>query len=384
MVKKNRGAAGIDREGIGKVEENWEEVRARLQEQLQHGSYRATAGKRVYIPKGNGKRRPLGIPTVRDRIVQQATRRIIEPIVDPTFEDFSYGFRPGKSAKQALDATEEILEERKLRWVIQIDLEEFFESIPHETIMRAVERQVSDVRIHRLIRMFLEVGVKEGSVVRQSTTGTPQGGVISPLLANLVLDEVDKYVVSHGEEGMVRYADDFIIAARTKRRAEHVRKEVERQLKRLGLKVNEAKSRIVHVSEGFTFLGYRFGGGGYHQGKGGTAVGSIWKKPSEKAIATFKEKVRYLTRRQQPKSVRMLAEQNNPVLRGWANYFREGYHKTLFERLDEGYRMRLRSFIHKKKSYLDNNKIPTAEQSCTLEDEPEWLTQKTKGVILFG
>lgn len=361
LVRVNKGAAGIDGNDIRTVEENWPAIRDHLITQLRNRSYRPQAGRRVYIPKPNGKQRPLGIPTVRDRIIQQATRRIIEPIVDPTFEHFSYGFRPEKSAKQALEQVGEILTKRKLRWVIQIDLEQFFDTIPHETIRNAVGKHITDPDIHRLIGMFLEAGVMEEGVRRQTTTGTPQGGVISPLLANLVLDAVDKYVASHGEEGMVRYADDFVILAKTRRRAHHVMREIVRQLKKLGLTVNEEKSRIAHVSEGFTFLGYTFGGGEYHSGDGGTLISAIWKKPSAKAVAAFKDKMRILTRRLQPKNEKMLAERLNPVIRGWAGYFNAGFHKTLFSRLDEWYRMRLRSFIHKRKSYLDNYKNPISQ-----------------------
>jgi group II intron reverse transcriptase/maturase len=224
-----------------------------------------------------------------------------------------------------------------------------------------MQKHVTDPDITRLITMFLRAGVVEEGRLRTATTGTPQGGVISPLLANLVLDATDKYVKSHGNEAMVRYADDFVIFAKTQRRAKHVMAEVITQLQKLGLKVNEEKSSLVHSSETFVFLGYVFGGGKYYDGDGGKKVSDIWKKPSPKAINAFKDKIRILTRRQQPKNQTMLAKNINPVIRGWANYFNEGYCKTLFTELDQWYRMRIRSFIHKKKSYLDNYQNPNAQ-----------------------
>lgn len=357
LVRRNQGSHGVDMESIQKMEIKWESQKMELLNQLKEKTYRPSAGRRVYIPKANGKKRALGIPTVRDRIVQQAVRRALEPIFDQEFEDFSYGFRPGKSAKQALERVDGILESGQ-RWVIQIDLEKFFDMIPHETIMSAVGKKVKEDDIKELIKLFLTAGMMENGEYQETTTGTPQGGVISPLLANLVLDEVDKYVKSHGDEGMVRYADDFVILCNTRRRAVHVMEEVNRVLKRLGLKVNEEKSSIKHLSERFVFLGYEFGGGSYGKGDGGTKISPKWKRPSEKAIEIFKEKLRFLTRRTQPKNVKMLVEQLNPVLRGWGNYFNAGDHERLFVYIDGWYRSRLRSFIEKRRSMLDNRKYP--------------------------
>lgn len=359
LVKSNRGAPGVDYEKIEKVKENWKEIRTKLQEQLREKKYAPQPAKRVYIPKANGKRRALGIPTIRDRIVQQALKMVIEPLLEPTFEDFSYGFRPGKSAKQALEQVDRILEEGK-RWVIQIDLKQFFDNIPHEVIMDRLREYIEDEEVLKLTQMFLENGVLIENKIRYATTGTPQGGVISPLLANLVLDVLDKYAASHGNDGMVRYADDFVILCKTHRRAVHVYKEVLQVLNKLGLEINEEKSKITHSSERFVFLGYEFGGGGYYKGPGGTVRGKNWKRPSTKAIKAFKDKIRLLTRRQQPRNIKMLINKCNPAIRGWGNYFKEGYCKTLYKELDEWFRMRLRSFIHKKKSYLDNYKYPNA------------------------
>jgi group II intron reverse transcriptase/maturase len=357
LVRRNQGAPGIDWENIQNMEKQWDTTKEELLEQLKRETYSPAPGRRVYIPKTNGKKRALGIPTVRDRIIQQAIRRIIEPQLDPDFEDFSYGFRPGKSAKQALGKVDEILESG-LCWVIQIDLEQFFDTIPHSVIMEVVGKKIKDEEIYRIIEKFLKAGVIEDFKYQATTTGTPQGGVISPLLANLVLDGVDKYVRSHGDEGMVRYADDFVILCKTKRRAMHVMKEVITVLKKLGLRVNEEKSKTVHISEGFEFLGYQFWGGKYEKGDGGTIITPKWKRPSKKAIQAFREKIRLLTRRQQPKNVRMLKERLNPLVRGWGNYFNAGFHKSLFGRLDGWYRTRLRSFIHKKRSIRDNIKYP--------------------------
>jgi len=359
MVRKNKGSAGIDFQTIAKVETKLEDIIDNLQVKLINNQYYPKPVKRVYIPKPNGKLRPIGIPTVQDRIVQQATRGIIEPILDSKFEDFSYGFRPGKSAKQALAKIEELLKEKQ-RWVVQIDLSNFFDSIPHEVIMSKLKEQVQEDRIINLVRNFLNSGIMEEGYKRLVTTGTPQGGVISPLLANLVLDTLDKYVKSHGYLGMVRYADDFVILTKSKGRANHIAKEVIAVLDKLGLKINEEKTSIRHLAETFTFLGYTFGGGKYYQGEGGIKIARIWKKPSAKAIQVLKGKIRKLTRRQQPRNISMLIDNLNPVIRGWYNYFQHGRNRSRFEEIDGWYRMRLRSFIHKKKSYQDNLKYPNS------------------------
>lgn len=358
-VKKNKGAGGVDFQTIDKVEAKLEDVINGLQDKLKDNSYYPKPVRRVYIPKPNGKQRPIGIPTVQDRIVQQATRSIIEPILDPKFEESSYGFCPDKSAKQALAKVEELLQQKQ-RWAVQIDLESFFDIIPHEIIIKKLKEYIQDERIGNLIKNFLKSGVMEEGNKRPTTTGTPQGGVISPLLANLVLDTLDKYAKSHGYAGIVRYADDFVILTKTKGRARHIAEEAIRVLNKLGLKVNQDKTSINHVSETFTFLGYTFGGGRYYKGEGGTKISDIWKRPSDKAIKIIKDKIRTLTRRQQPRNIAMLIEKLNPVIRGWYNYFKHGRNKSRFEDLDGWYRMRLRSFIHKKKSYQDNSKYPNS------------------------
>jgi len=360
MVKANKGGHGIDRRTIQDTEKDWQAISLSIMGRLESHTYAPQPVRRVYIPKPNGKRRPIGIPTIQDRIVQQAIVRIIEPSIDETFEECSYGFRLGKSAHQALRAVHEALTQDKLRWIIQIDLGSFFDTIPHELILRKLTQHKVDKEIIRLIKGFLGVGVMEDGVTRHSTTGTPQGGVISPFLANVVLDEVDKYVISHGNERIVRYADDFIICAKTKRRAVHVYKEVVAVLTKLGLVVNEEKSSIVYLSQTFTFLGYTFGGGKYHEGEGGRKVGRIWKRPSDKAIKAFKDKIRFLTRRQQPRNIAMLAPRVNSTVRGWFNYFHAGRNKSRYSAIDSWTRMRLRSFIHKKKSYLDNKQYPNS------------------------
>lgn len=358
QVKKNKGAAGVDFQTIQKAQNKIEHILEMLEQRIKKGTYKTKPVKRVYIPKANNKQRPIGIPTVQDRIVQQAVRNIIEPIIDPMFEDFSYGFRPGKSAKQALAKIEELLHQKQ-RWIIQVDLESFFDTIPHELIIEKLQKHIKEKKVIKLIQGFLKSGIMKESIKHQSTTGTPQGGVISPLLANLVLDELDKYTKSQGIK-MVRYADDFIVLTKTKRQAEHVRKGIIKKLEQLKLKVNQEKTRISHVSEEFNFLGYTFGGGEYHKGDGGTKVTPVYKRPSSKAIKRLKDKIRILTRRQQPRNIVMIKEQLNPVIRGWYNYFKHGKNTRRFKDLDGWYRMRLRSFIHKRKSYLDNTKYPNA------------------------
>jgi RNA-directed DNA polymerase len=360
LVKRNHGSHGIDRKTIQDTEKEWDTISSSIQRRMENHTYAPQPVRRVYIPKPNGKKRPIGIPTVIDRIVQQAIRCVIEPSIDEVFEECSYGFRPGKSAHQALRAVYKALTEEKLRWIIQIDLGSFFDTIPHELIVRKLQEHNVDEEIIRLIKGFLGVGVMEDGTTRYSTTGTPQGGVISPLLANIVLDEVDTYVTSHGGERIVRYADDFVICAKTRRRSVHVYKEVVAVLTKLGLVVNEEKSTIVHLSDTFTFLGYTFGGGRYYEGEGGRHIGTIWKRPSDKAINAFKDNIRFLTRRQQPRNIKMLAPRLNSTVRGWFNYFHAGRNKSRYAGIDSWIRMRLRSFIHKKKSYLDNAQYPNS------------------------
>ena len=360
LVKANKGSHGIDRKTIEDTEKDWPTISSSLQRRLENHTYAPQPVRRVYIPKQNGKKRPIGIPTVQDRIIQQAIRCVIEPSIDETFEECSYGFRPGKSAHQALQSVYKALTEERLRWIIQIDLGSFFDTIPHELIIEKLQEHNVDAEVIRLVKGFLGVGVMEDGITRYSTTGTPQGGIISPLLANLVLDEVDTYVISHGHERMVRYADDFVICAKTRRRAVHVYKEVVAVLIKLGLVVNVEKSSVVHLSETFTFLGYTFGGGRYYEGEGGRKIASIWKRPSTKAINALKDNMRFLTRRQQPRNILMLAPRINATVRGWFNYFHAGRNKSRYADLDSWIRMRLRSFIHKKKSYLDNAQYPNS------------------------
>jgi group II intron reverse transcriptase/maturase len=331
-VKQNKGAGGVDGQTIASFERQLGKHIRELSRTLTNKTYRPLPVRRVFIPKANGKLRPLGIPAVRDRVVQQAVRMVIEPSIDRTMSDDSYGFRPHKSAGQAIAAIKAHLAEGYTH-VVDADINDFFGTINQQTLMNKVRAAVSDRDITALIYQFLTAGVMEEGKVRNQHTGTPQGGVISPLLANLYLDEFDTKLARSGAK-LVRYADDFVLLAKTAGKARFAYNIAKDVLAKLDLSFAEAKTRITTIDEGFDFLGYTF-----------------WKSfiyPSDKSMKKFKEKVRIATRRQQPKNILMVVEKLNPILRGWGNYFTVFQGKSRMMVLDTWIRMRLRSFVEKR------------------------------------
>jgi RNA-directed DNA polymerase len=329
-VKANRGAPGVDKVTIKAFESKLEDNLRALQTALRTKTYTPKPVRRVYIDKSDGTKRPLGIPTVGDRVMQAATKRVLEPIFESEFCERSYGFRPERSAHMALENIRKDLMDGYL-YVIDADLKSYFDTIPHERLLDQVREEVVDGSVLGLLSSFLKAGVLEEGVVYSSELGSPQGGVISPLLANIYLHPLDKLMEERGHR-MTRYADDFVICCRSRRGAERVLGQVIKLLENeLGLKIHPEKTKIVnHHEKSFDFLGHVFKPG-------------HWMTPSTKAMKKFKERAKEITRRNQTVNVRVLIKKSlNPYLRGWGNYFAVGNTKGLFKSLDAWIRRRLR------------------------------------------
>ncbi|NOU62429.1 group II intron reverse transcriptase/maturase [Paenibacillus sp. LMG 31461] len=330
-VKRNRGAAGIDQMTVKAFESKLEHHLEVLQQTLRSKTYRPKPVRRVYIPKADGTQRPLGIPTVGDRVVQAAAKRILEPIFEAKFMDCSYGFRPGRSAHMALEKIRQDLE-NGFRYVIDADLKSYFDTIPHEMLVGIVKETVVDGSVLELIGKFLKAGVLEGGSFHINGQGTPQGGVISPLLANIYLHPLDQVMTERGHR-LTRYADDFVICCKTQKGAERVLKSVTGILEReMGLRIHPEKTRIVNSKrESFVFLGHEF-----KPGKRMT--------PSARAMTKFKERVKEITKRNRTVDVqRLVKKELNPYLRGWGRYYGTGDVRNRFRDLDAWIRRRLRA-----------------------------------------
>lgn len=342
-VKRNRGAAGIDRMSIDTFEWNSQTYLEALMKSLKDRSYQPRPLKRVYIPKSKGKMRPLGIPTVTCRVAQEVVRQLISPIFERKFHGNSYGFRPGRNCHQAVYKVKEYLNQG-YRYVVDADIKGFFDNIPHKLIMAELATEIADGNILSLIERFLASGVMEEGQLRPTTKGTPQGGVISPLLANIVLNPFDHELERAGYK-FVRYADDFVILCKTPRQAVAALKFVKDILeKQMGLELSEEKTKIVQAKDGFDFLGFHFS----HKGI------TIRKKSMEK----FKEAVRNATIRSRNLDEEAV-EKLNRVIRGTVNYFAQPITTTLkqFNKLDSWVRTRLRSMKKKCISRTNNWKV---------------------------
>jgi group II intron reverse transcriptase/maturase len=351
QVKANGGIAGIDNESIRDIVTIGEEtVLTGIQQILEVGRYRPRRVKRIYIPKSDGRKRPLGIPTVRDRIVQTATKQVIEPIFEADFLECSYGFRPNRSAHDALEEIRKTMN-TGFRVVLDADIKGFFDNIDHEKLMELVHQRISDRRILKLIRKWLKCGVMEGGVTKETIVGAPQGGVISPLLANIYLYEFDKFwkrqTVVTGK--LVRYADDFVILFKTKEEAELGLQLVKAKLGDLGLELNEKKTRTVDTGggkEGFDFLGFH-----HRRVKSGRYKKHYTLKwPSNKSMKNIKTSIgEFLgSRAILNQSTEDVVEVLNPMLRGWMNYFRYGNSERKFRQIDSYIREELALWWSKK------------------------------------
>jgi RNA-directed DNA polymerase len=334
-VVANKGTSGVDHVTVKMFESERTANLACLSEALRLGEYRPQAIRRHYIPKpGSREKRPLGIPTVRDRVVQTALRMVLEPIFERDFAAHSYGFRPGRGCKDALRRVDELLKGGAV-FVVDADLKSFFDTIPHERLLAEVGRKVTDGRLLKLLQQFLQQGVVDGLAAWTPEEGTPQGAVISPLLSNIYLDPLDHLMVGAGLE-MVRYADDFVVLCRNEAQAARALAMIADWTAQAGLVLHPAKTRIVDARrQPFELLGYRFEGGRH------------W--PRDKSLVKLREAVRAKTSRLAGDSLRSIINDLNPVLRGWFGYFKHS-HRRVMSDLDGWIRGRLRSLLRQRRA----------------------------------
>ena len=344
-VKRNRGAAGIDKVSIAMFQGNLDANLAALKRDLKtRGAFNPKPLRRVWIPKdAKGKKlRPLGIPAVRDRIAQEVLRKLLEPIFEPLFHDCSFGFRPGRSCHHAI---KRVLSFHKAgeRVTLDADIAGFFDNIPHQLIVDAVEDEIADGNVLNLVKKFLAAGVMEHGVFKPTNVGTPQGGVISPLLANIVLNKLDHRLEKEGYR-FVRYADDFVVVCKTRKQAEAALTLVKEIMIELGLTLSPEKTKIASYGKGYEFLGFR--------------LSSKSRTMRSKSIEKFKTKIRQLTRRCNNLDTTVI-EKLNQVIRGTANYFATEFSTCvkLYQKLDKWIRMRIRCMKFKRKCSQDNYRL---------------------------
>ena len=330
-VQKNKGSPGIDGMTVGALRDHLRQVWPALREQLLAGTYKPTPVKRQLIPKSDGGERELGIPTALDRFIQQALLQVLQPQFDPTFSQHSHGFRPGRRAHDAVCEAQKYIQEGR-RWVVDVDLEKFFDHVNHDVLMGRLTKRIADRRVLGLIRRYLEAGVMANGVVVARSEGTPQGGPLSPLLANVLLDEVDKELEKRGH-AFVRYADDCNVYVRSRRSGERVMEALRRLYAKLRLRINESKSAVARPWHR-KFLGYSFW---VARGR------EVKRRVASKALVAMKQRIRALTGRSRGRSILTVIAELRGYLVGWKGYFRLADTPQVFRELDKWIRHRLRA-----------------------------------------
>lgn len=343
VVKRNRGAAGIDKVSVSMFEKNLEANLDSLMRELKTGVFQPQPARRVYIPKAPGKFRPLGIPAVRDRVAQEILRSLLSPLFEPLFHDHSYGFRPKRGCHQAVEKVKEF-HRQGYRVVLDADISGFFDNLSHAAILSELSKVVADGNILRLVAKFLSAGVMEGGKYQATRVGTPQGGVVSPLLANIALNLLDWKLEESGYR-FVRYADDFVVLCKSEHQAKEAMELVRKLLaEQLSLTLSPEKTHITTFKKGFAFLGFQ--------------IGAWTIRMRDKSIEKFKDKIRQITTRSHNLDDEVI-EKLNRVIRGTANYFTRPWSACghMYRTLDRWIRMRLRCMKFKRKTSMDNRRI---------------------------